>query len=289
MYFGHRYRVAVYALSLSLAAFLFALMLLRGIYLPSEPYYVPLNQRLNNAFALCLILALTPPAVMEFINDQWLRGVDVYAPRLLMDVTEAVRSGVPLTKALEDASARDYGPISKPLGAAMVRFNLTSDFEGSLKWLGERLIRPVAKRLTTILIEASETGGRIIEVLETGVELFTSLAEYREERDAQMRPYILVVYIGSVVFLIIAWVILVQFLSPLASTSTDPLIAKGGFLQNIPDINYYKSILFWAAVMEALFGGFVAGKIRGGRISAGLTHSVLLLVITIAFFNSFSV
>jgi len=97
--------------------------------------------------------------------------------------------------------------------------------------------------MSTILIEAYETGGRIIDVLDVGVDLFTSLDEYREERDAQMRPYLL----------------------------------------------YYKAVLMWAAVMEALFGGLVAGKISEGRISVGLIHSVLLLVITVVFFNVFSV
>jgi len=289
VYFNRRYKIAVYALSLSMTSVLFTLIFLQGIYIPSEPYIIPINQKLNNTLVLALILALTPPAILEFSNSRWLSGVDVNTPRLLRDVTESVRSGVSLFKALEDASARDYGPISKPLESAMVRFNLTSDLEGSLTWLGDRLIRPVAKRMSTILIEAYETGGKITDILDTSVDLFTSLSEYREERDAQMRPYTLIVYIGSIVFLVISYVILVQFLVPLASSSADPLIAQSSLLKNVLDINYYKSILFWAGVMEALLGGLVAGKIRGGHISAGLVHSVLLLVITVAFFNVFSV
>lgn len=289
MYFERRYRVAVWAVSLAVASVLFALIFLQGVYVPMEPYFIPVSQRANNALVLSLLVALAPSAVVEFVNNRWLRGVDANIPRLLRDVTEAVRSGVPLSKALEDASGRDYGPISRPLEAAMVKFNLTSDLEGALVWLGERLIRPAAKRMNTILIEAYSTGGRIMDVLDASVDLFTSLAEYREERDAQMRPYILVVYLGSLVFLVISWVILVQFLAPLAAASANPFVAQAGILQNVLDINYYKAILFWAAVMEALLGGLVAGKINEGRISAGLIHSALLLMITLAFFNAFSV
>lgn len=289
MYFERRHKLAVCAVSIAVASILFVLYFLRGIYFPSEPYFIPLSQRVNNALVLGLIMAFACPAVVEFNNNRWLRGVDLSIPRLLRDITEAVRSGVPLFTALEDASARDYGPISKPLETAMVKFNLTSDLEGALAWLGEKLIRPAAKRMSTVLIEAYETGGRIMDVLDVSVELFTSLAEYREERDAQMRPYILVVYLGSFVFLSISWVILVQFLAPLVVASADPFVAQAGILQNVLDINYYKSILLWAAVMEALLGGLVAGKISEGRISAGLIHSVLLLGITVAFFNAFSV
>jgi len=289
VYFDRRHKIAVRTVSLAVASALFALIFLRGIYIPSEPYFIPMSQKLNNILVLVLITALAAPAIVEFKNNRWLRGVDENIPRLLRDVTEAVRSGVPLVKALEDASARDYGPISKPLEAAMVKFNLTSDLEGSLAWLGQRLIRPAAKRMATVLFEAYETGGRIMDVLDVSVKLFTSLAEYREERDAQMRPYILIVYLGSIVFLSISWVILVQFLAPLATASFNPFVAQAGILRNVLDINYYKSILFWAALMEALLGGLVAGKISESRISAGLIHSVLLLIITFAFFNAFSV
>jgi len=289
MYFERGHKLAVWVSSIAVASTLFALIIYRGLYFPSGPYFIPLRQSLNNSIVMVLVVALVFPAIVEFNNYRWLRDVDKNIPRLLRDVTEAVRSGVPLFRALEDASTRDYGPISKPLEAAMVKFNLTSDLEDSLIWLGEKLIRPAAKRMSTILIEAYETGGRIIDVLDVGVDLFTSLDEYQEERDAQMRPYLLIVYLGSFVFLVISWVVLVQFLTPLAAASADPLVEQGGILRNVLSINYYRAVLMWAAVMEALFGGLVAGKISEGRISVGLIHSVLLLVITVAFFNVFSV
>jgi len=289
MFFHRRYRIAVWSISLAVASVLLALILLQGVYTPSEPYLIPVSQRVKNAIALGIVVALAPAAAVEFINNRWLSGVDENIPRLLRDVTEAVRSGVPLFTALEDASARDYGPVSKVLEAAMVRFNLTSDLDGSLTWLGENLIRPAARRMSTILIEAYETGGRMMDVLDASVSLFTSLAEYREERYAQMRPYVFVVYMGSFVFMAISWVFLVQFLTPLAAAAATPSVAQSGILQNVLYINYYKSILFWAAVMEAILGGLVAGKMSSGRISAGLIHSTLLLLATLAVFNAFSV
>jgi len=289
VYFDRRYRIAVWAVSFSVFFVLLSLLIIQRVYVPTSPYFIPIDQRLNNSIILGLIVALVFPAIVETNNIRWLRQVDENTPRLLMDVTEAVRSGMPLIQALEDASTRDYGPISQPLAKAMVKFRMTSDLESALRGLGDSLIQPVVRQMSTILLEAYETGGRVIDVLSTSVELFSNLAEYREERVSQTRPYIFVVYLGTLIFLVISWVILAQFLGPLHAAATDPGLEQTGILRSLLDIKYYKAILFWAAVMESVFGGLVAGKIGSGRISAGLLHTVMLLSTTVAFFNVFSV
>jgi flagellar protein FlaJ len=289
VYFDRRYRIALWAVSFSVFFVLLSLLIIQRVYVPTSPYFIPIDQRLNNSIILGLIVALVFPAIVETNNIRWLRQVDENTPRLLMDVTEAVRSGMPLIQALEGASTRDYGPISQPLAKAMVKFRMTSDLESALKGLGDSLIQPVVRQMSTILLEAYETGGRVIDVLSTSVELFSNLAEYREERVSQTRPYIFVVYLGTLIFLVISWVILAQFLGPLHAAATDPGLEQTGILRSLLDIKYYKAILFWAAVMESVFGGLVAGKIGSGRISAGLLHTVMLLSTTVAFFNVFSV
>lgn len=289
MYLEKREQWMASAGSIFVGLMIFAAILLQGAYVPKAPYWVPLSQRTNNGIILCILLALSLPSVLEYQNSRWLKGVEKNVPLLLRDVSEAVQSGVPLITALEEASVRDYGPVSKPLENSLVRFNLTSDLKGSLKWLGEKLIKPSAKRMSTVLIEAYEAGGRVKDVLEKSVELFTSISDYKEERASQTSPYVAVVYIGNAVFLVISWVVVVRFLQPLSAATADPLVAQSGVLASILDINYYKSILFWASTMGSLLGGLIAGKISDGRVAAGLIHSEILLLLTLVFYNLFSV
>ena len=289
MYFDRRARIIIWTVSIVIASILYVIFFHEGVYIPAKPYLIPLSQKANNILILVFVSALVPSTIIEFINSRWLREVEDNIPILLRDVTETVRSGVPLVRALEEASTRNYGPISKPLEMTMVKFSLTSDFQRVFTWFGEKLIKPSAKRMSSILIEAYDSGGRMFDVLETSVELFSNLAEYRKEKASQMRPYVFVAYLGTFVFLTISYVVLVRFLVPLAASSVNPLEGQVTLLNNVLDINYYKSILFWAAVMETLFGGLVAGKMSEGRMKAGLLHSVVLLLITIIFFNSFKV
>ena len=286
MYFERKYRLAMWGFSIFVAIILFSALFMQGIYVPAEPYWIPIDQRVNSGIVLGIILILAGPGFMEFNNGRWLRAVDNNAPRLLRDVTESVQSGVPLFRALEEATTRDYGPISKHLETAMVKFNLTSNLEESLDWLGEKLIRPSMKRICTILTEAYKTGGDIIDVLTTSVEIFTDVSEYNEERHSQTRPYVMIVYLGLVVFLVISWLVLTKFLAPMIVTTADPLVGDSGLLRTLLDINYYKATFFWAAVVEGLFGGLIAGKMGEGRLSAGVVHSMALLLMTVIFFNS---
>jgi flagellar protein FlaJ len=285
MYFEQKQRIAVYAVSGLTGLFLMLIPVLIGLYSPQSPYLVPLSQKVNNTMACGLVIALSLPAIVELNNYRWGRQVDRNLPRLLRDIAEAVRSGVTLPRALEEASQRDYGPISKELERAISMFIMGASWEESLMSLAKWLRRPSALRLSTILIEAHQTGGRIIEVLEASVNLFSSLDEYREEQLSNMRPYIATVYMAVIIFLIISGVVLHQFLAPLYQVSAGVNVQETGLLSGILDANYYASILFWASSIESVFGGLIAGKIGEKSLSAGLLHSVILLVITLVFFN----
>ncbi len=289
MYFKQKYRIAVWAVSASVGLSIMLIPILLGLYTPQGPYLIPLSQRVNNTMALGIIIAFSFPAIVEFNNYKWGRQVDSNIPRFLRDVTEAVRSGLTLPRALEEASQRDYGPLSEELEHTISMFILGASWEDSLMSLAHRLRRPSALRLSTILIEAHQTGGKMIEVLDTSVNLFSSLDEYKEEQYSNMRPYMMTIYMATIIFLVIAYVVLHQFLIPLSAASAGAIVQEAGFLAGVLDVNYYNSLLFWASIIESIFGGLIAGKIGDRTLSAGLRHSVILCIVTLFFFNISSV
>jgi flagellar protein FlaJ len=285
MYIERRYRVAVWAVSVSVGLSIVLVLVLFGLYIPSEPYFIPLSQKVNNAIALSIMIVFGFPAVIEFNNYNWKKQVERNVPRLLRDVTESVRSGMTLPRALEEASQRDYGPVSKELERAVSMFVLGAKFEDSLTFLAERLRRPVALKMCTVLVEAQQTGGKLLEVLSTSVDLFSSLNAYKEEQYTNMKPYMMTIYMATLTFLIIAFIMLNQFLAPLSAARKGATVTQSGLLAGVYDINYYASLLFWGSLLESIFGGLVVGKIVDRDIAAGLRHSLILIVITLVFFN----
>jgi archaeal flagellar protein FlaJ len=285
VYFPKKYKTPIYAVSLFMGAMVWILLMFSGIYTPELPYIIPIDMRANYAFSLCILVAITAPAIVEFNNSRWLSQIDKNIPRLLIDVTESIRSGMSLMRALEVASKGGYGPVSKQLETAVVHFNLTSDLEGSLKWFGDSLIRPSGRRMATILMEASRAGGKMLDILDTSILMFTSIDEFKEEKKAVTSPYVMMVYVSSLIFLLIGYIIITQFLLPLANQDTS-VAGISQLIGRMLPISYYKSIIFWGAVIEGLIGGFVVGKITDSKIAAGLIHSVFLIAITYIFYNA---
>jgi pilus assembly protein TadC len=285
MYFNRKLKTAVWAASGTVGAIIILIPIITGLYVPQEPYIVPLSQRVNNVLALGFVIAFAFPALVEFNNFKWGRQVDKNIPKLLRDINEAVRSGLTLPRALEEASQRNYGPISRELEHTISTFNMGTSFEDSIMSMAQRLKRPIALRFCTILVEAHQTGGKLIDVLNASVSLFSSLEEFKEEQYTSMKPYVMIMYTTTLIFLIISYVMLHQFLGPLYATSTNPAMQKSGLLTGVLDIDYYTSLLFWASIIESIFAGLILGKIVDRALPAGLRHSVILAFITLIFFN----
>jgi archaeal flagellar protein FlaJ len=284
MYFPKKYRQLVYAVSITVGVVAAIIVLVSGLYTPIAPYLIPMDMKANYAFALCILVAIAPPAIVELNNNRWLLQVDRNIPRILIDITESIRSGMSLIKALEASSKRDFGPVSQQLETAVVHFNLTSDLEGSMKWFGDSLLRPSGRRMSTILMEASRSGGKMLDVLETSIQMFSSIDEYKEDKKSTVSPYVMMVYVSTLVFLFMGYIMISQFLSPLANQNTSiPGVSQ--LVAKMLPLDYYKSIIFWGAMIEGLIGGLVIGKISNSKIASGLIHSVTLIVITYLFYN----
>ena len=137
IYIENKIKNAVFGFSVMIGVSILAWVFVSESYTPELPYLIPLNQGVNNLITLAVIITILPLSLIEYNNNKWLKEVDRHLPRLLMDVTESMQSGLSLYNALENATKHDYGPITKELDSAMVDFRITSDFTSSMKRLGE--------------------------------------------------------------------------------------------------------------------------------------------------------
>ncbi|MCL4519096.1 MAG: type II secretion system F family protein [Thaumarchaeota archaeon] len=239
-----------------------------------------------------VICALIPIVYISWNNYRYIQTVERNIPRFMNDILQSTDSGMILPAALIEASKEDYGPLSYEIGVAMTKFTMGYDFRASIMEAARRLRHPRMPQVGLIIVEAYVSGGKMHDVLASSVQLFSGLEEYEEEKKAELKPYTQLVYISIVIFLVIALIIVSQFIEPLnkipTPSQTGGLVGSNGFsvsLSEIPPI-FFASIFFIAGIFEGLFGGIVAGKIVEGSSTVGLRHSLLLVAITIIVFNA---
>jgi flagellar protein FlaJ len=240
---------------------------------------------IDNLIAIGVLSALLPVAIIAFLNYRYLKAVETSIPRFLRDVLQSTDSGMILPAALLEASKRDYGPVSFQMGIAMTKFSLGYDFGQSIKEACEKLRHPYAPQVGQILSEAYSSGGKTHDVLSSSVGLFNDLEQYNDQRQAELRPYTQLVYISIGIYLVIALIIINNFIGPfIAAASLQSAKSLSNLKVPLGGESYFVSIFYISALLECVFAGLVAGKIVDRSASAGLRHSAILVAITIIAF-----
>jgi flagellar protein FlaJ len=228
---------------------------------------------------LALILAIFPPAIINYLDMRWRLSVDKNIPEFLRELSEAGRTGVTLTRALDLASKRRYGPLSSELERIVNKLSWGGNFEESLKNFAERIETKLSKRTSILLSEINRSGGDIKDVLDTVSRHIRELQSIEDERRSQLRTYVAIVYIAFFIFIFIDYILLQTFFAKIESLKESLSEAGGLFLMKELSFDSIKTIMFHMAIMQGLFGGLIAGKMGEGALGAGLKHSLILIII----------
>jgi len=218
---------------------------------------------------LALVVTVFPSAVLDYMNYRWKTSVDEHLPDLFRSIVQAQETGMPLPQALDEASKRDYGPLTKELKKMVAQMSWGMPFEEAFQSLGKRVDTILVQRTVPLVIEASRSGGHIERVFDPLGRFIQMNILANKEQQAQIRPYIAIVYVAFFIFLITITLLFKTFFVQMINL---PIM---GFSSLNPETT--KKIFFHMTIIQGLFGGLVAGKMGEGTVSAGLKHSVFLL------------
>ena len=218
-----------------------------------------------------LIAAMSPVAILTYIDYRWRKAVDEHLPDLFRSIVQAQETGMTLPKALEDAAKRDYGPLTAELRKMTVQISWGSNFEEALLSFGKRVGTVLTQRTVPMIIEASRSGGRVEKVFDPMGKFIQTTLLLEKERKTQTRPYIAIIYVALFVFL---FTIVLLFKTFFTSIEGTPLLMTS--TTSPTDLERTFSHL---TIVQSFFGGLVAGKMGEGSISAGFKHSLAMMIL----------
>ena len=235
-----------------------ALLLLRG-----SPLF-------DEYFLLAVVITVFPPAVLDYVDYRWKRSVDKYLPDLFRSIVQAQKTGMTLPQAVEEASKRKYGPMTKELQKMVAQMSWGVSFEDALQSLGKRVDTSLLRQTIPLILEAQRSGGQVEKVFEPLEEFVRTTLTFDAERKTQIRPYLAIIYVAFFVFL---FTIIMLF----KSFFVDMVDFELSQFELMPP-SEARSIFFHMSAIQAFFGGLVAGKMGEGTICGGLKHSIILLL-----------
>ncbi len=242
----------------------------------------------DNLVVLGFIVALFPPATVDLLDSTWRSAIDRNIPKFLREVAEAGRSGLTLTRAIEISAQRKYGPLTKELQKVVAQLSWGVSLEHAMESFAERVDTLLGKRTAHLIIEVSRSGGDVQEVLESINKHIGDLQSIERERKSSLRPYVAIVYIAVGIFLFTDILLINTFFKEIARLQDiQQTVSTGALLQTSMDVPQLSRVLFHTSVVQAFFGGLVAGKMGEGASGAGMKHALILMLVSFLSFFFF--
>ena len=248
-----------------------AILLVPFLVLPFGTFVLFLNELLFAA----LLVALVPSAILDYLNQRWLRSIERQMPALVRGIAESQETGLTIVKALEKVvEDRLVRPaLSDEIRKILIQMSWGTSFEDALRIFKERVGSPVVSRFCALVLEASRSGGQIKKVFAATSGFMEEMKEMDQDLDSQMRPYLLVIYVAFMIFVFIAVMLVQAFFAPIEGTKQ--------LLTNAPvvGVQEYSDFFYKNMLVSALTGGLMAGKLGERRVAGGLKHAILLSVV----------
>ncbi|MCD6171392.1 MAG: type II secretion system F family protein [Thermoplasmata archaeon] len=276
------YKIIILSTSVAFATLFIVLSLMVQWKMMTSIGSIRLSSRNSIDFAIFGILVLIGPfGFYEYSRYRKVDAMEDRFPEFLRDLAESRKAGMTMAQAVESAARGDYGYLTPEIKKMAVQISWGVPFSKALEQFGERINTPLVKRTTAMVVKASESGGKVADVIEAAAKNVREIKILQAERKTEMKMYLMIIYVTFFVFLAVIAVLAGMFLPKLitATQSTGGLggIGLGGGSGNVEE---YKFIYVCTALSQAIGNGIVAGALSEGKIIAGLRHATLMIIVT---------
>ncbi len=285
-------RYLVLGLSISTAVVLFAMGVLvqAGIITSLAGIVIP-KKFSTDFFVFALLLGLGPYGYFHSRELKRIRAMDERFPEFLRDLAESKRAGMTLTEAIITASKGTYGELTYEIRKMAAQLEWGVSFTDALARFSERVDTPLIGRTTNLIVEASNAGGNVVDVLTAAADDSREIQQILKERRDSMSIYVMIIYVAFLVFIGVIGILNAQFIPEISKAVTEAYEqgarSVGGLVFAPVDEQAFRTLFFHAAIIQGFGGGLVAGVMSGGKPVEGLKHAFLMISIAYVIFRFF--
>ncbi len=221
-------------------------------------------------------LSLVPAAALEFKWEWELITLENEIPAFLSALEGNLRAGLPMPKAIQEASKYVKFLRSKLLTMVKAMY-LGRTLEEAAEYLrGSK--SSLLELMADYLAMLSRSGEEMFKTVREFREAVETIVSYSKRLRDATRSFLATLYLVMFVYLVSTVIFLATFIYPLSQqtlTMGMPLIGKVN-----PDV--MTSLVIYGMLVEAVTNGVVVSYFTGSRHISSLIHALVLLFISIA-------
>jgi len=137
--------------------------------------------------------------------------------------------------------------------------------------------------LAIILDTVLRRGAREVEVLDMAYRSFDSYLSYTYEKSNSLRPYVALIYVIMILYVVLASIIAYLLLPQIARMSLSTVSGVPAPTVGITTIptQLFATLLGLSIIIQSLIAGAIIGRVTYGKASVGMLHaSILMIVLT---------
>jgi pilus assembly protein TadC len=235
------------------------------------------------------LIALAPYGFYVYMQKRRRIRYEREFARFLFELSELLRGGLdPVAGVIELASSatpevyRRMESLAPHIDLLAKQLKWGMTFEEGMFELAKRFKSELIEKYTYLVVQASRIGGGIGDViLQCSTDMEKTFALERE-KDAELREYILVIYIAQ--FILVAMLVMLQqmvipALQSMSAASGAEAVAGFGFAISPVNIDFPRSF-FHIMMINGFASGIIGGIMSEGDARQGIKHSVILAAVS---------
>jgi len=227
---------------------------------------------LDSILIFATLIAITPYAIDITLQKRNTRRKEELYTEFLFKLSELMRGGLDPIKSVKELSKSDLGILTPNVRIASTSMVYGKSFEESMKSMAKSLHSELITRYTTLVIQASYSGGSVSDLILKASEDMRSIIGIEREKEGNLSQYVMIFYFAQGIIFFIIYTLTTSLLPFI-----DQLGPSSPFGKNeLADLDFARGF-FHLIMINSFFGGLIIGKIAEGDARYGLKHAAVLM------------
>ena len=238
----------------------------------------------NHHYLSFIFIAGLGPIAIYLAYYEWLLDkLEMKFSEFLLDLAEYWKVGLSMTTAISTIAQGEYGALNKQIKKMSTQISWGVAFNDVLRNFTEDIPTRIVARSVSLVLEANKAGGKISDVLVTAAKDAAEIKWLQKERQKGVFMYVIVIYLSYTVYIAVIAILVAVFLPPIIAASLAMAKGGGGGFggMKVKQLNKEKLvfIFYCSVIIQALGNGMMAGVMGRGKISQGLIHVWVMMVL----------